>query len=235
MKVRKLFDQCATVYDHDRQKLVPSFDELYGTAVRVIPFSSEAKFSVLDLGAGTGLLAEMISQAFPAAHLHLTDISEAMLMQARQRFACNQRVKFSLQEHTQLSARSAYDLVVSALSIHHLESRDKQHLFHKIFHSLRPGGMFINIDQALAPSSKGERQYENWWIEDAKANDVTELALVQAQERMQEDKNAMLSDQLLWLAEAGFHEVDCWYKRFRFVVYGGSKNIEKGAVLHHSW
>jgi hypothetical protein len=77
MKVRDLFDQCATIYDQDRPKLVPSFYELYGTAMRVIPFSSEARISVLDLGAGTGLFGAMIAQAFLAAHLHLTDISEA--------------------------------------------------------------------------------------------------------------------------------------------------------------
>ena len=199
--------------------------------MRVLTFSSEAMISVLDLGAGTGFLGAMIAQAFPAAHLHLTDISVAMLDQARQRFAGNLRVTYCLHEHIQLSNRSEYDLVISALSIHHLENRDKLSFFYKIFHALRPGGMFINIDQALAPSGKGESQYENWWVMDAKANGLNELALAKAQERMQEDNNALLSDQLLWLAEAGFHEIDCWYKRFRFVVYEGSKNIEQGATL----
>ena len=55
MKMRDLFDQCATAYDRDRPKLVPSFDESYGIALRVIPFAREANIRVLDLGVGTGL------------------------------------------------------------------------------------------------------------------------------------------------------------------------------------
>jgi tRNA (cmo5U34)-methyltransferase len=228
MKLRDLFDQCATAYDRDRPKLVPSFDELYGTALRVIPFAREAKIHVLDLGAGTGLLAAMVAQAFPAVRLHLTDISEAMLAQAMQRFASNPLVTYSLQEHSQLSAISEYDLVLSGLSIHHLDHKGKRTLFQRIFRALRPGGMFINVDQALAPSRKGEEQYERIWLEDVTANGVSELALMQARERMREDRNALLSDQLTWLTEAGFEGVDCWYKRFRFVVYGGRK-AEQGA------
>jgi tRNA (cmo5U34)-methyltransferase len=230
MKLRDLFDQCATAYDQDRPKLVPSFDELYGAAMRVMPFTSEARLHVLDLGAGTGLFAAMVAEAFPVATLHLTDLSEAMLAQARQRFAGNPCVTYSLQEHSQLSVTSAYDLVISALSIHHLDDPDKRVLFQKVYQALRPGGMFINVDQASAPTRRGEEQYERIWLEDVQANGASELALRQARERMREDKNALLSDQLMWLSEAGFDGIDCWYKRFRFVVYGGIKMIEQGAI-----
>jgi len=226
MKLGDLFDQCATEYDRDRPKLVPSFAELYGTALRVIPFGGDARIHVLDLGAGTGLLAAMVARAFPGARLHLTDISEAMLAQARQRFAGNPLVTYALQAHSQLAVSSAYDLVLSALSIHHLEDRGKRTLFAKIYRALRPGGMFINIDQVLAPSPEAEERYETIWLEDVRANGVSQSVLEQAQERMGEDRNALLAEQLTWLAEAGFAEVDCWYKRFRFVVYGGVKGGE---------
>ena len=223
MKLRKLFDQCAADYDRDRPKLVPAFDELYGTALRVIPFASEAAIRVLDLGTGTGLFGAMIAQAFPEARLDLTDISEAMLAKAQERFADNPRVRCLVQEHTQLAASGEYDLVVSALSIHHLPDEDKQSLFAKINRVLKPGGAFVNIDQARAPSAAAEEVYERFWREEARAAGVSESALGLAMERMREDKNALLTEQLLWLERAGFVEVDCWYKRFRFVVYGGRK------------
>lgn len=223
MKLRKLFDQCAQDYDRDRPKLVPGFADLYGTALRVIPFAREAAIRVLDLGAGTGLLGAMIAQAFPEARLDLTDISEAMLAKAQARFADNPRVRCLVQEHTQLAASGEYDLVVSALSIHHLPDEDKQSLFAKIYRALKPGGVFVNIDQARAPSAAAEEAYERFWREDARAAGVSESALALAMERMREDKNALLTEQLLWLDQAGFAEIDCGYKRFRFVVYGGRK------------
>ncbi len=231
MKVRELFDQCAAMYDEDRRKLVPFFDEFYGSAIQAIPFSYTKNIRVLDLGAGTGLFAAMIAQAYPTALLHLSDISEAMLEQAQERFVDNPRVTYSTQEHLQLSATAEYDLIVSALSIHHLEHSDKQALFPKIFNALSSGGVFINADQALAPNPPSEDAYEKQWVEDVMANGISQESLEAAQQRMREDKNALLMDQLRWLSNSGFCNVDCWYRRFRFVVYGGTKN-ESNQSIH---
>jgi tRNA (cmo5U34)-methyltransferase len=87
--------------------------------------------------------------------------------------------------------------------------------------------MFINVDQALAPSPLAEEQYEAQWLADVEANGIAEHVLQQARERMRGDRNATLFDQLRWLAEAGFEGVDCGYQRFRFVVFGGSKGRGK--------
>ncbi len=142
------------------------------------------------------------------------------------RFANNPLVTYAVQEHLQLSIVSKYDLIFSAPSIHHLEHPDKQDLFRKIDCALRPGGVFINADQALAPTPHGEDEKKRQWLMDVTAAGVSRPSLEQARERMREDRNALLSDQLAWLSEAGFDNVDCWYKRFRFVVYGGTKMIE---------
>jgi tRNA (cmo5U34)-methyltransferase len=40
---------------------------------------------------------------------------------------------------------------------------------------------------------------------------------------MKEDRMATLGSQLRWLEEAGFREVDCWYKSYNFAVFGGHK------------
>ena len=223
MKIRQLFDQCATDYDQDRPKLVPCFDDFYGAALSLIPFAFDANLHILDLGSGTGLFAAMVARLFPAARLHLTDISDAMLARARQRLSDTQRVSFALQEHLRLAAESEYDLVISALSIHHLEHADKKVLFQKIVRALRPGGMFINADQALGPTPWEEEAYERRWLAEVRANGVSAESLARARERMREDRNATLANQLAWLAEAGFDRVRCCYERSRFVVYGGEK------------
>lgn len=221
MRVRELFDQCATEYDQDRRKLVPFFDDFYGTVLSMIPFERSAPLRVLDLGTGTGLLTAMVAGALPAARFHLTDISPAMLAQAQQRFTGTGRITFALQDHLQLALDSAYDLVISALSIHHLEHEAKRQLFHRVFQAIRPGGMFINADQAAGATAQEEEEYERRWIEDVTRNGVSSLSLEKAQERMREDNNATLAAQMQWLCDAGFQHVSCGYERARFVVYGG--------------
>lgn len=224
MNIAALFDRCATGYDRDRPKLVPCFDRFYGAAMRMIPFLSDASIRVLDPGSGTGLFAAMVAEAYPNAALHLTDISEAMLNVARQRFAGNSQASFAVQEHLDLIEEFSFDLVISALSIHHLEYEGKRELFRKIFRALRPGGMFINSDQALGPTPEEEAAYERQWLADIAANGATAEAIEAAKERMRADRNATLADQLRWLEEAGFSEVRCSYSRARFEVYGGRKS-----------
>src|SRR5262245_36652604 len=81
------FSRTAETYDSARRKLVPCFDKFYGSAVRLLRFAKEEPITVLDLGAGTGLLSAWILEAFPNARLRLADISEPMLVRARERFA----------------------------------------------------------------------------------------------------------------------------------------------------
>lgn len=47
--------------------------------------------------------------------------------------------------------------------------------------------------------------------------------LAAALERMKEDHMAPLQAHLLWLTEAGFQAVDCWYPSYNFAVFGGRK------------
>lgn len=223
MKVRELFDLCAKAYDRDRPKLVPSFDEYYGTGLNVIDYPREATIKFLDLGAGTGLFSAMLAKLYPHASIHLTDISVQMLDIARDRFSNNPNVSFSVQNHMDLGDLNKYDLVISALSIHHLSHLDKQKLFRKIHNALIPGGMFINTDQALGPTPATEAMYDKQWLKDVRTNRISESSLEMALERIKQDNNATLADQLQWLKNAGFTDVDCYYKRFRFIVYGGHK------------
>ena len=53
--VRATFDGAAGGYDEQRRKLIPCFDDFYGTAVSLAE-TRESRPRILDLGAGTGLL-----------------------------------------------------------------------------------------------------------------------------------------------------------------------------------
>ena len=61
MSIKKGFDKVAKDYDLDRKKLIPCFDDLYGTAIKIVPYSKTDTIKVLDLGAGTGLFAGLVA------------------------------------------------------------------------------------------------------------------------------------------------------------------------------
>jgi tRNA (cmo5U34)-methyltransferase len=225
MTVKSLFDSAATTYDRARRQLVPCFDDFYGTALEVIPFPSDAAISVLDLGAGTGLLASFVAAAFPRAELTLVDISEEMLGRARERFAATPaRVCFEVLDFGQAPLPPAmYDLVVSALAIHHLEDEQKQALFRRVYATLRTGGAFINAEQVHGATPAVEQRFQATWHRKAVEKGASAEDIEQAIERMRADRTATLADQLRWLEAAGFRDVDCFYKYYRFAVYAGFK------------
>src|SRR5271154_7312511 len=78
-----MFEEHAASYEAERRRLVPPFDEFYGTAVAALELAGRPVGRVIDLGAGTGLLARAVARAHPQAELVLFDGSPAMLEQAR--------------------------------------------------------------------------------------------------------------------------------------------------------
>ena len=223
--VEVLFDKAAQDYDRARRQLVPCFDELYGTVLGLLPFERRAGVRILDLGAGTGLLSALVAEALPNARITLVDFSEAMLKKARLRFASEPaRFDFEVMDYAKEPLVGEYDAVISALSIHHLDDGEKRRLFRKVREILPEGGVFVNADQVLGTTPEIEDRYHEWWLHEAREAGVSEYDLAASLERIEQDKNATLKSQLVWLEEAGFEEVDCTYKNHRFAVYGGTKS-----------
>jgi tRNA (cmo5U34)-methyltransferase len=158
--VRKAFAAGADTYDRARRKLVPCFDEFYRAAIDLIPFGSNDRFEVLDLGAGTGLLSAMIAGQFPKARLTLFDLTPEMMAIARQRLKpIGKRVRFVTADFAAATPSKSYDAVVSALAIHHLPDSGKRHLFADIFRylTLAASSLMLTKSQARPSRSIGDR------------------------------------------------------------------------------
>lgn len=224
MNIKALFDQAAQSYDQTRRRYIPCFDQFYGTVLELLPYSSDAEICILDLGAGTGLLTALLAGALPKAQFTLVDISTEMLARARERFAAEPaRFAYQVLDYVTEPLVGDYDVVVSALSLHHTEWVALQQLFHRIYAGLRPGGLFINADQVLGATPANEAFYEANWQQRIRELGCTEEEVAQAVVRMKADRTAPLVYQLTWLTVAGFSDVECWYKDYRFAVYSGVK------------
>lgn len=222
-ELKKAFDAIASRYDAQRRYIIPQMEELYGAAVWAADSPNEAP-AILDIGAGTGLLSALLLQKYPKGRFTLLDISEKMLGVARNRFAGNPNIRFVVADYSREELPGSYDIVCSALSIHHLEHRDKQKLFHRIHEALNPGGLFVNADQAEAESEWLSQKNLQYWDSFVANTPIPgdELRAAMAR-RATLDKNAPLFDQVSWLSEAGFKGVDIVYKNRVFCVFIGRK------------
>lgn len=213
-----VFDATASTYDRDRSLLIPGCDTFYRWAIDLIPPRAR---NILDLGAGSGLLTALIRNRFPDAHIHLIDFSAPMLELAGARLGNAPHITYQRANYVTGPLPEDLCAVVSSLSIHHLDDADKRTLFRRLHDSLLPNGIFINADQVAGPTPSLEARYKALWLQQVRVAGAMEQQIEASLYRQQEDRCASVEDQLLWLREAGFADVDCWYKDNRFAVMSG--------------
>lgn len=222
--VQRAFDLAAEDYDRTRRRLVPGFDDFYRAAIDLIRFPRDSSIKVLDLGAGTGLMAAFIAYSFPNAQIVMVDISNEMLARARERFELGGgRFRFEVADYGVDPIRERYDAVVSALSIHHLSDEQKRALFDRIHGALNPGGVFVNAEQFRCATPERHQFHHERWVKRVRELGADERDLAAALERMKFDRAATLEEQLEWMRDAGFRDIDCAYKNLIFAVYCGVK------------
>jgi tRNA (cmo5U34)-methyltransferase len=221
--IKEQFNQNAPSYDDQRKMLIPCFDDFYSIPTSLIETKKEDP-SVLDIGAGTGLFSSFIKEKYPKATISLIDLSDKMMDVSKERFSNYNDIRYIIADYSEYIFEEKFDIIISSLSIHHLSDEEKRKLYKKIYLSLNQEGIFINADQVLGHTPFIENLYKDDWKSKIEISGLTRKEINDAYERTKLDKMATLSDQINWLNESGFQDVDCIYKYFNFVVLFARKN-----------
>lgn len=118
---------------------VPDYDRLQDEVSRAT--EGVVARRVLELGTGTGETSRRVLERHPAAELTGVDSSEHMLAVADVPGA-----DLRLQDLRDELPEGPFDLVFSALAIHHLDGPGKADLFARVAAVLAPGGRFVMAD-----------------------------------------------------------------------------------------
>lgn len=192
--------------------------------------------SLLDLGTGDGIATAEVIRRQPIESATLTDFSEPFLDAARDRFADSpvdmQFIAGDFREsdwHGAVSARGPFDMVVSRFAIHHIPDSMKIELYRRVFEWLSPGGMFVQIEHVASASPMYNAAHDRLLVEGITAGlgDSADFDEVFASYRTRADGGANIlapvGDQMEWLRELGFVDVDCAFKCFELAVFAGRK------------
>jgi len=218
------FNSVSKKYDEQRKYFIPCFDDFYTICLPIVKSLTKAK-RVLDIGAGTGLFTKFIHEERNDLHFTLTDISTDMLAVAKERFAGLDNFEFGEYDLSAGPIAGKYDLIISALAIHHLEDEQKAKLYGYVFNALNDGGVFINADQVEGRTTWFDDYYKSNWKEAVINSELDQQAIDKAFERIKLDKFAKLQPQLQMLEDTGFTEADCIYKYNNFVVMVACKTM----------
>ncbi|NEJ25944.1 methyltransferase domain-containing protein [Rhizobium leguminosarum] len=224
-KIEHTFQEEAENWDRLTRRYQTRYDEMLGDLLIRTRVSKSAR--ILDLGSGSGVLAEFLLERFPDSRVTLLDISSNMLEVASRRLSRFPGRASFVQGLFETMPEGPYDAVVSTLALHHLEGDDaKKQQYQRIFNALVPGGHFWQGEYALAShpddSAHNEQAWADWLVEQGFSDDE----VLELKERVRNnDRPATLTDHLRWLDEIGFTQVDCTWRYIKFAVFGGRKPL----------
>jgi tRNA (cmo5U34)-methyltransferase len=173
---------------------VPAYDELQDAVAQATAGIHAER--VLELGVGTGQTSRRVLDLHPAAELVGIDESAEMLAAASADVAADLRVS-RLEDPL---PGGTFDLVVSALAVHHLDGAGKADLFARVAERLRPGGRFV-LGDVVVP--------------DDPVDVVTPIDGVY-------DQPSTIDDQVRWLAAAGLDAEVVWARQDLAVIVADS-------------
>jgi len=157
---------------------------------------------VLDVGVGSGLVAEAVLDRLPGVTLVGIDHSPSMLELARPRLARfrdrAQLVEADLAQPEEITLPlGPYDGAVSVQTLHNMAPEAQKRTLAWLGRTLEPGGLALLLDKLAIP----EPCFEAY----AALIDLPETAVEHyADEEAQGDQPPLLETQLAWLRSAGF-------------------------------
>lgn len=219
-KVEDAFNDASDKYDNYRKQAIPNMELYYNTAIELTQKYDKPK--ILDLGAGTGILTQLLYEKHPESDITLLDLSVQMLNKAKDKFK-KQNFKYIIADYLSYDYNEKYDVVISSLSIHHLTDEKKQELYKKVYSILNDGGIFINADEVYGQSEETEQIFKNKDSSHLNKQDIPEEEKEVLRQRRKLDRPSRLTDTIRWYEDIGFVNVDVYYKYYRYFVIAGEK------------
>ncbi len=134
-----LFNEKAKDWDaSERKKLISS--AVGSSILKHVPLHQQ--MDVMDFGAGTGLIS---AHVVPFVHkIVAVDISKAMLDKLTAKPTLQGKVEAVCQDITDKPIDAKFDLIISAMAVHHVENTSK--LINTFYQHLKPGGKVALAD-----------------------------------------------------------------------------------------
>jgi ubiquinone/menaquinone biosynthesis C-methylase UbiE len=226
-------------YDADMEIMHPNRSKMANIALEVLPYSSSAPITCLELGTGTGFLTKRFLEQFPNSRFISIDGAESMVMLAQARIGSMvDRVDFRIADLRQLNQimprDQKVDIVLSAYSLHHLSVVEKTDVIRQALRYLNLGGWFVNCDIVISESQYIESRIQELRVKgiiergrgrDERFRDLKSTRdFLDNLESNEIDQPVTLATDLQTLREAGLTDIAVFWLEYREAVYGGRKD-----------
>lgn len=161
-------------YDMQIKRTLPYYDEIYQQVVDLVKTCNPNALNWLDVGCGTGKMAEIAFKNIEVEKFTFCDCSFKMLEIAKERFPYP-NTEFILCDIQEISHFNEYDVITAIQVNHYLQREERKKAVQSCYQSLKENGIFISFENFAPFSDFGEKIYLNRWEEYQKKQGRTSL------------------------------------------------------------
>jgi SAM-dependent methyltransferase len=209
-------------YDARIRTFIPDYQKMLDIAAAALQRTVRRKAPVVvDLGIGTGALAETCLQGLPRARIVGVDEDAGMLDAAKQRLG--RSLSRAIHASFETAPLPSCDAVVASLALHHIPTPARRlRLFRRIHRALRAGGAFVSADCHPSSAPRLAEIDRAVWLAHLEETYTSAEASRYLRTWAREDHYAPLADDVRALTRAGF-TVDIRARHYAFAVIVATK------------
>lgn len=160
MKQKQAFSP--ETYDHDIVATLPYYEEYFRQIIDIVHTAFHFPTTWLDIGCGTGNMADMAIRRLPVKNMVCCDNSPQMLEIAKKHI-CSSKVDFWETPIQNLRCDSDFDVITAILITHYLAYPDRIASIQNCYNALKENGLFFTVENFAPNHDIFQRLYLERW------------------------------------------------------------------------
>lgn len=155
-EVQKLIDNGSPFHSNEYDKKIkltlPYYEDFYKQIIDLIKIYNTSPLTWLDVGCGTGKMAELALSQANIKKFIFCDSSSEMLNIVKERFNLP-NTEFLLSTIQELNYQDTFNIITSIQVNHYLKKEERITTLQNYYNALKPNGIYITFEN-FAPSTK---------------------------------------------------------------------------------
>lgn len=214
-------ERVVEVFDDMVDRSIPFYREVIEATAQLLRRLLLSGDTVYDLGCATGSSLLAVSRLLPAEGLRFIGIdnSQAMLDKAvlkAELHGKTEQVSFLLEDIVDFDHPGAGAIVLN-YTLQFIRPLQRPDFLRRMAESLRPGGVLLMSEKTISHQPRLNRHFIDIYHEFKKSRGYSELEIARKREALENVLIPFSADEnRAMLAQAGFAEVECYFRWFNF-------------------
>lgn len=212
----------STEYDEKIKCTLPYYEEFYKQIIDVVgTYYKDKSLNWLDVGCGTGKMADIAFKGAAIEQFIFCDNSVEMIGQAKERFDLP-NTQFIVSDVQDINFQNEFDVVTAVQVNHYLKADERIYAIKKCYDALKSDGLFISFENFQPNGNVSEKlylkQWKNYQVSMGKSNEESERHIG----RYKKDFFPIsISEHLEVMKQCGFCEVEIlWLSYMQVGILG---------------